>query len=124
MVPADARTALLRAVTPAALEYTIKVWQLVTHAANSPTYRRMKSRSIADQEPGLFRNSSAVEEGWRRSVHCADVLSATAMLFQCPASFTPEPDRIDPCQNTGMIQLIGIDVDGTLVGTGGASSMT
>jgi uncharacterized protein YecE (DUF72 family) len=31
-----------------------------------------------------------VEEGWQKSLHCARVLSATAMLFQCPASFTPD----------------------------------
>jgi uncharacterized protein YecE (DUF72 family) len=93
--PPDATLERWRAVTPAALEYTIKVWQLVTHAANSPTYRRMKSALSAKQEPGYFRDSPAVEEGWQRSLHCARVLSATAMLFQCPASFTPEADNIE-----------------------------
>jgi uncharacterized protein YecE (DUF72 family) len=92
--PPDTTLRKWRAVTPSSLEYTVKVWQLVTHAANSPTYRRMKSRRSVDQDPGFFRDSPAVEEGWQRSVHCASVLSATAMLFQCPASFTPEPDNI------------------------------
>jgi uncharacterized protein YecE (DUF72 family) len=93
--PPDATLEKWRTVTPSSLEYTIKVWQLVTHAANSPTYRRMKSRLDAPQEPGFFRDSPAVEEGWQRSVHCAGVLSATAMLFQCPASFTPEADNVE-----------------------------
>lgn len=83
-----------RAATPRSLEYTMKVWQLVTHARSSPTYRRLKTPLAADAEPGFFRDSAAVQEGWRRSVHCADVLNATAMLFQCPASFTPDADNV------------------------------
>jgi uncharacterized protein YecE (DUF72 family) len=76
------------------LEYTMKVWQLVTHPANSPTHRRMKRALDPKDEPGFFRDSPIVEEGWRRSVECAELLSATAMLFQCPASFRPEPENV------------------------------
>ena len=74
------------ALTPPSLEYTMKVWQLVTHSAASPTYRRMKTVLPAGAQPGFFRESTAVEEGWRRSLQSAQVLGATAMLFQCPAS--------------------------------------
>ena len=97
--PPDATLKKWRTVTPSSLEYTLKVWQLVTHAANSPTYRRMKSPVDAEQEPGFFRDSSAVEAGWQRSLQCARVLSATAMLFQCPASFTPEADNVKRMQS-------------------------
>ena len=76
------------------LEYTMKVWQLVTHPASSPTYRRMKRRLDEHDVPGFFRDSPSVEEGWRRSIECAEVLSASAMLFQCPASFTPTGENI------------------------------
>ena len=76
------------------LEYTMKVWQLVTHAANSPTYRRMKRPLQARDEPGFFRNSRIVKEGWQRSVECAGLMSASAMLFQCPASFTPDAQNV------------------------------
>ena len=72
----------------------MKVWQLVTHAAKSPTYRRMKRALGPTDEPGFFRDSPAVQEGWLRSVECAKLISATGMLFQCPASFTPEPDNV------------------------------
>src|SRR5687767_6446452 len=82
------------AVTPTSLEYTMKVWQLVTHAATSPTYRRMKNALPAGAEPGFFRDSTAVEQGWQRSVQCAHVLGATALLFQCPASLTPEAENV------------------------------
>ena len=80
--------------TPSWLEYTMKVWQLVTHAANSPTYRRLRRPLPPGAEPGWFRDSDAVAEGWRRSVHCARVLGATAMLFQCPASFVPNAENV------------------------------
>ncbi|MEP6609651.1 MAG: DUF72 domain-containing protein [Burkholderiaceae bacterium] len=76
------------------LEYTMKVWQLVTHAASSPTYRRMKRAIDSTEEPGFFRESDSVDQGWQRSVECANLLSASAMLFQSPASFRPEPDNV------------------------------
>ena len=84
-----------RAATGPTLEYTMKVWQLVTHAASSPTYRRMKRPLAMGAAPGFFRDSPAVAEGWERSVQCATVLKATALLFQCPASFAPERENVD-----------------------------
>jgi len=92
--PRDAVMKRWRASTTPSLEYTMKVWQLVTHAANSPTYRRMKRTLNAMDEPGFFRDSRSVEEGWQRSVECATLLSATGMLFQCPASFRPEVENV------------------------------
>jgi uncharacterized protein YecE (DUF72 family) len=83
------------AVTPSTLEYTIKAWQMVTHPITSPTYRRMKRRIDPEGEPGFFRASTAVKEGWQRSVRCAGILSATAILFQSPASFTPTPENVE-----------------------------
>jgi uncharacterized protein YecE (DUF72 family) len=93
--PRDAVMKKWLTATPPSLEYTMKVWQLVTHPANSPTYRRMKRALDESDEPGFFRDSRSVKEGWQRSVECAGLLSATAMLFQCPASFTPEAQNVD-----------------------------
>jgi uncharacterized protein YecE (DUF72 family) len=92
--PSDARLRGWRQATSPSLEFTMKVWQLVTHGASSPTYRRMKHPPRPDDEPGGFRWSSAVQEGWRRSVECANALGATGMLFQCPASFGPTPENV------------------------------
>lgn len=92
--PRDSVMMKWRATTPPFLEYTMKVWQLVTHSARSPTYRRMKRSLAPTDDPGEFRDSAAVEEGWRRSLECAQVLSATAMLFQSPASFRPDPENV------------------------------
>ena len=57
--------------TPPSLEYTMKVWQLVTHAANSPTYRRLRGPLPPGAEPGWFaiqkrsRRDGAVRSGAR-----------------------------------------------------------
>jgi uncharacterized protein YecE (DUF72 family) len=93
--PPDDQLRKWRSATPPSLEYAIKVWQLVTHPATSPTYRRTKRGVAPGDEPGFFRDSPAVAAGWRRSVECAGVLSATAMLFQCPASFRPDAENVD-----------------------------
>jgi uncharacterized protein YecE (DUF72 family) len=83
------------AATGTRVEYTMKVWQLVTHSPRSPTYRRLKRTLDPAAEPGFFRDSPAVAEGWAESLRCARVLSATAMLFQCPASFTPTEENVE-----------------------------
>ena len=93
--PTDATMHKWLAATGPALEYTMKVWQLVTHPATSPTYRRMRRPIDQSAVPGFFRDTPAVREGWRRSVECAELLSATAMLFQCPASFAPTRENVD-----------------------------
>jgi uncharacterized protein YecE (DUF72 family) len=91
--PADDTLRKWRANAPS-LEFTIKVWQLVTHAATSPTYRRMKSAVHEGVDYGGFKDSVAVMEGWRRTLECANLLSATGTLFQCPASFGPDPQNV------------------------------
>jgi hypothetical protein len=50
--PRDAVMQMWLQATPG-LEYTMKVWQLVTHVAGSPTYRRMK-QPLPDGEPRFF----------------------------------------------------------------------
>ena len=93
--PADATMTKWREVTGPDLEYTMKVWQLVTHPAGSPTYRRLKRALAPWARPGFFHDSEAVDVGWQRSLECARLLSATAMLFQCPASFRPTRELVD-----------------------------
>lgn len=84
------------AETPAGFEFTLKAWQLVTHPGTSPTYRRLKRPMTEGEraEAGFFRDTAIVAEGYRRSIGCARILGATALLFQCPSSFTPEPANV------------------------------
>jgi uncharacterized protein YecE (DUF72 family) len=94
--PADAVLARWRAQVPAGFEFTIKAWQVVTHESTSPTYRRMK-RPLPDIDRGrvgAFRTTTPVLAGWQRTLECARLLNATAVLLQCPKSFRPTTDNV------------------------------
>ena len=95
--PADAVLARWRAQVPADFEFTIKAWQLITHDASSPTYRRLRAplTDLDRAAVGGFRTSPIVLGAWERTLQCAAILRATAILLQCPASFRPTEDNID-----------------------------
>ena len=86
-----------RALVPRDFEFTIKAWQLVTHDATSPTYRRLRSTLTAEDRAavGSFRTTPIVLRAWQRTLDCAAILRATAILLQCPASFRPTDENID-----------------------------
>jgi uncharacterized protein YecE (DUF72 family) len=69
--------------------------------SSSPTtpraYRRLRSPiGEADRdEAGGFRTSPIVLRAWERTLACAAILRATAILFQCPASFRPTDENIE-----------------------------
>ena len=94
--PPDAVLARWRAAVPPGFEFTMKAWQLVTHESGSPTYRRLK-RPLPDGDRGHvggFRLTAPVLAGWQRTLECARVLRATAVLLQCPKSFRPTSDNV------------------------------
>jgi uncharacterized protein YecE (DUF72 family) len=85
-----------RADAPADFEFTLKAWQLITHEARSPTYRRLK-RELTEEEKagaGSFRPTAIVREAWDVTLACAEALQATRVLFQCPSSFTPTQEHV------------------------------
>lgn len=81
---------------PSGFEFSMKAWQLVTHAATSSTYRRMRRPLTAEERAGLggFRPTAIVDEGWRTTLECARILRASTILFQCPASFRPTEENV------------------------------
>ena len=82
---------------PEGFEFTLKAWQLITHLASSPTYKRMK-RVLNEEEAGgagSFRDSAIVREAWEVTRKCAAALGARTVLFQCPASFKPTEENIE-----------------------------
>jgi uncharacterized protein YecE (DUF72 family) len=95
--PRDGTMRRWRTLAPSDFEFTIKAWQLVTHDASSPTYRRLRSPlTDADRaEVGAFRTSPIVLRAWQRTLDCAAILRATAILLQCPASFRPTEENVD-----------------------------
>jgi len=92
--PAERRLERWRAEAPADFEFTIKAWQVITHRRTSRTYRRLKTE-IDRSEAGGFRLNATTLEAWKKTLRCARLLRATAILFQCPASFRPEDENID-----------------------------
>jgi uncharacterized protein YecE (DUF72 family) len=84
-----------RAQVPAEFEFTLKAWQLITHEASSPTYRRLREKLSDPQkkEAGGFRLSDTVMMAWERTLECARVLGSRVILFQCPARFAPSPEN-------------------------------
>ncbi|GAA2167936.1 uncharacterized protein YecE (DUF72 family) [Humibacillus xanthopallidus] len=94
--PSDGVLTRWRSQVPADFEFTIKAWQIVTHESNSPTYRRMKRPLPEDAhgQVGGFRTTPTVLAGWERTLECARVLRATAVLLQCPKSFRPTAENV------------------------------
>jgi uncharacterized protein YecE (DUF72 family) len=86
-----------RGQAPPGFEFTMKAWQVITHAGTSSTYRRLKKPMTDRQraECGGFRWNDTVRAAWERTAACARVLRATAILFQCPASFRATPESVD-----------------------------
>ena len=85
-----------RADAPPEFEFTLKAWQLITHEARSPTYRRLKRELTETQRAGAgsFRPTAIVREAWEVTLACAEALKATRVLFQCPSSFTPTREHV------------------------------
>ncbi len=81
---------------PPEFEFTIKAWQLITHEAKSPTYKRLKKKltETEREEAGYFKPTAIVKEAWETTLACAKALKAKTILFQCPASFKPYQENI------------------------------
>ena len=85
-----------RSLVPDNFEFTLKAWQIITHAAKSPTYRRLKTKLTQEEynQCGAFQSTPIAQRAWKITRACAEALSARLVLFQCPASFTPAPQNI------------------------------
>ena len=81
---------------PPDFEFVLKAWQLITHDAKSPTYRRLKRKlsEFEKQGAGYFRSTGIVKEAWEVTRACARALAARTILFQCPASFKQTKENI------------------------------
>jgi len=82
-----------RAEAPEGFEFALKAWQLITHEAKSPTYRRLRLDLTEKEkaECGGFRTGSVCMNAWETTAEIARILRARVIVFQCPASFRDEP---------------------------------
>jgi uncharacterized protein YecE (DUF72 family) len=85
-----------RAAAPPGFAFCIKAWQLITHTAASPTYRRLRSPIAVNERDsvGSFRQTDQVWEAWQRTLEIARTLEARVVLFQCPKSFIPTSENL------------------------------
>ena len=86
-----------RARAPEPFEFTMKAWQVITHAGTSRTYRRLRRPfdARAKAEAGGFRLTDTVLGAWETTLSAARILRATAILFQCPASFRETAENVE-----------------------------
>jgi uncharacterized protein YecE (DUF72 family) len=85
-----------RLEAPPEFEFALKAWQLITHEASSPTYRRLR-RALDPEErrlAGSFKDTSLVRQAWEVTRELARILAARVILFQCPASFGPSEENL------------------------------
>lgn len=80
---------------PKDFEFIIKAWQLITHPANSFTYRRLKEKIPEKKKKnyGFFQPTDEVFRAWTRTKEFADALGCKKILFQCPKSFKPNTEN-------------------------------
>lgn len=81
---------------PPPFEFTLKAWQLITHEATSPTYRRLREplSEATRRRCGSFRPTAEVHRAWERTRQAAQLLAARFVVFQCPASFRPTAENV------------------------------
>jgi uncharacterized protein YecE (DUF72 family) len=86
-----------REEAPEGFVFTLKAWQLLTHEAGSPTYRRLEE-DLSDRQlaqAGGFRWNRVTRMAWERTRAIADALDASAVVFQTPRRFVPSRENCD-----------------------------
>jgi len=93
--PSPQLAAKWRQEAPPNFVFTLKAWQLITHPATSPTYRRLKAPvpKAGRGDYGLFRPTEEVWAAWEQTAAVARALRAQVIVFQCPPSFAPMPEN-------------------------------
>ncbi len=84
-----------RSEAPPPFRFSMKAWQLITHPATSPTYRRLRTPLTGSKEAyGFFRPTEEVWKAWEATRAVADRLDVDWIIFQCPASFRPTEENV------------------------------
>lgn len=74
---------------PPDFEFTIKVFQGVTHPAESPTWRRSVKvlQGIDPRDVGMLKRTSFVKMCWDKSINFAKALKSKVIVIQLPPSY-------------------------------------
>ncbi len=78
----------LREEAPQGFEFTMKVWQVITHPHTSPTWRRLKEKPPGNLENyGFLKPTKENFDAWEKVREVAKELGAKVCVFQTPPSF-------------------------------------
>jgi len=94
--PPSRRTlARWRRTAPEGFSFVLKAWQVITHPADSPGYRKIQRPWLRDQADlcGHFQAGGVVQEAWETLREAAEALEARGIVFRTPASFTPSEEN-------------------------------
>ena len=84
-----------RAAAPTGFQFALKAWQVITHAADSPTYKQTRLDPGDRPHCGHFGFNPTIRWAWDETFQVAKALGAFLVLFQCPASFRSNRENID-----------------------------
>jgi uncharacterized protein YecE (DUF72 family) len=93
-LPRPETAARWREAAPKDFEFSMKAWQLITHPASSPTYKRTRIDPRDRPYCGNFGFNPTIRWAWEQTFEVAEALRAFLVLFQCPASFRPTTGNI------------------------------
>jgi uncharacterized protein YecE (DUF72 family) len=93
-LPRVATAARWREAAPTDFQFSLKAWQVITHPATSPTYRRTRLDAHDREHCGDFGFNATVRWAWDATFEVATALKAFLVLFQCPHSFRPTTENV------------------------------
>jgi len=83
-----------RAAAPPGFQFALKAWQVITHSASSPTYKRTRLDARDREHCGAFGFNPTVRWAWDETFAVAKELGAFLVLFQCPVSFRATKENV------------------------------
>jgi uncharacterized protein YecE (DUF72 family) len=83
-----------RKAAPEEFQFALKAWQVITHPATSPTYRRTRIDPRDREHCGDFGFNPTVRWAWDETFAVAKTLGAFLVLFQCPPSFRATNENV------------------------------
>jgi len=93
-LPKPETAARWRAAAPPGFQFAMKAWQIITHSADSPTYKRTRLDARDRPHCGDFGFNPTIRWAWDETFRMAKALDAFLVLFQCPASFRPTKENV------------------------------
>ncbi len=93
-LPKPETAARWRATAPKDFEFAMKAWQVITHHADSPTYKRTRVDPRDREYCGHFGFNPTIRWAWDNTFEVAKALGVMMVLFQCAPSFRSTKENI------------------------------